>query len=520
MKRAIGIVRVSSQGQVDQYGPSTQQDDLQAKAQALNAELTDVWAYHESASDADNRPKFERLLRRLVTMGQADEISMVIFGRPDRLGRDGEAAFFYYLHLLEATARVEVRFAVDDVEPNDTNRNFLLFLHAFKAKTDAATIRRNTAGGRRKRAESGKLPTGNYPWPFDYDTRKDNGGRASGKPTINSSRAEWVRTWMQWLTAEGVTLMETCRRMEAAGVVPPSLQRFLNAGMTIDEALANRQKASLRWHPSAITRILKNTALLGKFDVIFENRESYTVISDPGLAILTESEFARVQNVLTINKQISRRTTKRDYTPLQGFIWCHCGRKAGISFKKPRYAYARCNVCRDRDDNIETMWDLVREKFTAILTDPYNVLPSLMELKDGHSRKALENQRRAIQEEIGGLDKSFDRVTRAFAILEGYREERLREQVADIKAREKRLRRELVEVEQSLKTQYETALTREHVEAVQAKIAEVVEGYDAAAWRVLFKEFDLRVILQKEAPNSMRVSLDGVSTASPVFQQV
>ncbi|MCH7653835.1 MAG: recombinase family protein, partial [Chloroflexi bacterium] len=117
----------------------------------------------------------------LVDMGQAGEIQAVAFPRPDRLGRDGEMAFFYYMHLLERTGRLEVRFAVDDVPPDSPYREDRLFKLAFSAKDYAKKLRKNTLDGRKRRAKAGKMPTGNVPWCFRYESKAMYGNRASEK---------------------------------------------------------------------------------------------------------------------------------------------------------------------------------------------------------------------------------------------------------------------------------------------------------------------------------------------------
>ena len=104
----VGVVRVSSVRQKDRYGPVTQRSEIESRAEELGVSSLDVWDYQESATQSDKRPQFDAMLQRLVEMGQAGEIKRVIFGRPDRLGRDGEQAFFCYFHLLEQTGGLEV----------------------------------------------------------------------------------------------------------------------------------------------------------------------------------------------------------------------------------------------------------------------------------------------------------------------------------------------------------------------------------------------------------------------------
>jgi len=114
-KKAIGIPRVSSRPQEDKYGYEVQKADIEGRVAALGSTLVELWKFQESATDADNRPQFNEFLHRLVAMGQSGAIHQVIFGRPDRLGRDGAANFFYYIGLLEKTGGLEVRFGEYDV---------------------------------------------------------------------------------------------------------------------------------------------------------------------------------------------------------------------------------------------------------------------------------------------------------------------------------------------------------------------------------------------------------------------
>jgi len=248
----------------------------------MDAELLDVWQYQESATNAQKRPQFDNMLHKLVAMGQAGEVDAVIFGRPDRLGRDGEQAFFYYTHLLEQIGGLQVRFARDDIDPNDPYRNFKLFMEAFKATRDAETIKRNTAQGRKARGASGKLPNGQVPWPFDYDSRKAVGDSSSGIPTINAQKAEWVKRWVQWMLGEKLSLRSLCKRMMEAGVPAP--------------------KGGHTWRNNSVSRVLKNRALLGEFYSQKLGDAPSLILKDANLAIITEQEFDAIQSIFRENR--------------------------------------------------------------------------------------------------------------------------------------------------------------------------------------------------------------------------
>ena len=500
IRQAIGIVRVSSAGQRDKYGPGAQRQEIIDASASMDIQLVDTWEYQESATSFDKRPEFNAFIHRLVAMGQAGEVDTVIFGRPDRLGRDGEDSFFYYLTVLERTGGLQVRFARDDVDPDNTHRNFLLFLHAFKAKTDAETIKRNTMGGRRRRAESGKLPTGNVPWPFDYDSRQMNGARATGLPTLSSERSAWVRRWADWILREKLSLRAVCRRMQDAGVLSPL--------------------GRLRWTPSSIKRILSHRAMLGEFYAYQQDESPLLVLRDDALAILSAEEYQRVQSVLKANKELSPRHVKYDYTPLRGFVYCHCGRKTAGNTNRSKvsdlkWGYFHCQVHRNIRANAQQLWAQAREIFAAIVTDPLQVIPALNEqLHSQESRDDLEARRRGIQAELKDLERAFERSVRMFTILDGYGEDKLMGEVDRIKSRRASLEADLEAVGEALRTDYETKLTEEKVQEVCGELAKVLDKSDAGEWRSLLRDFGFKITLQPDGEHVMRVSVNVVPSAS------
>ena len=128
--------------------------------------------------------------------------------------------------MLETEGGLQVRFARDDIDPSASDgRNIRMFMESFKATRDAATIRRNTMGGRHRRALTGKMPTSRVAWPYDMDVKKYMGEGASDKPVINNERAAWVRKWVTWILDDGVSLAVVCRRMDDAEVPTPEVQK-------------------------------------------------------------------------------------------------------------------------------------------------------------------------------------------------------------------------------------------------------------------------------------------------------
>ena len=363
------------------------------------------------------------------------------------------------------------------MDPDDPFRNFKLFLYAFKAKQDADTIRENTMRGRRQRASVGMIPNGNVPWPFDYDTRDAVGDQGTGLPSLNRERAEWVRKWADWLLVEKTSLRTLGRRMEDAGVLSP--------------------RGSTKWSPATIRRILSNRGLLGEFYAYRSGDEPVLVHSDEKLAILSVEEFQVVQNILSENRSLSIRNTKRDYTPLHGFVWCHCGRKTAVSPRKG-VGYFRCNVCRDRTVKAQILWQDAKAQLSNILTRPDQVLPALLErVKSETNKEGHEERRLAIQAELKNLDSALERTIRMFAILDGFGEDKVRDEVDRIKRRRQTLESDLEQVERSLAVDDQTKLSVGRIHEVCARLGGVLQNIGCDEWKGLLREFNFRGILQK-----------------------
>ena len=109
-------------------------------------------------------------------MGQAGAIDTVIFGRPDRLGRDGPIACGYYIEILRRLGGIEIRFGRNDIDPQDPDYERKIMQAAMKGQDDAETIKENTMEGRRERANDGLMPNGSFPWPYDYESKAAVGG--------------------------------------------------------------------------------------------------------------------------------------------------------------------------------------------------------------------------------------------------------------------------------------------------------------------------------------------------------
>ena len=144
--------------------------------------------------------------------------------------------------------------------------------------------------------------------------------------------------------------------------------------MTVD--LNNRKIKTFRygdkWHPCSVRQILRNRVLIGEWQGV----------KDYVPAIIDESEFTRVQNILNLNK--FNRGTKSDLVNIfRSMAYCgHCGQAmvvTGGTKKGLSYRYLRCsnyyqgtNVCSHNFIRLEPMEKDFLLKFLA--KDPWKLL--------------------------------------------------------------------------------------------------------------------------------------------------
>lgn len=530
MKKSVAVLRVSTSDQRKEYGPGLQLDDIQARSKSLgDDEIVEVIEIDETATDGDNRPQFNAILHRLLAKGKAGEIQRVYFARPDRLSRDGEDMFFHYVAQLERVGKLELRFGVSDVEPENPHRMVLLFFHAFKAKEDAKTIKHNTAGGRRRRAfQDKKLPTGNVPWQCRYETKAQVGDRSAGVPTgVYPERRKWLRKAWYMLCVEGLSLRAICRHLQDANVIPPKLQMYMDMGYGFDEALLKPQ-TSLRWSPSTLVRLLTHKSVLGEFWTQFDGDDGPVLIhNDESLVVFSADEYRKLEAILSSHKALSKRNTKYAYGAFQGRVYCWCGRKAAGNTNRSSvtqglfWSYFQCQLHRSTRINVQTLEHDARAMFAAIITRPEAIIPSLTR-QDGlaASREQLEAQKEGVQAEIKDLGFMRDKLLRAFMVLKDYPEEKLKAESTKLDRREQALERELAEVEQALRAEYDVSITKAYVSELARQLETIItEEATPAEYQNLLDEYSVRIFLGKEKGQAtMRVSLDAVIEPSVLLQ--
>ncbi|GGR00044.1 recombinase family protein [Deinococcus ruber] len=179
---AIGGIRVSTDQQVDKYGPDRQRADIHREAERAGLDVTD-WV-EEAISGADDERAFEN---RYYQLAREHAGLNVIFSHPNRVGRHVEVTvgIARRIHGLGGTVWIAGIGSLRD------RRNWKEFLRdAVDAENDYTNLVYNLETGREDKARRGLWPHGSPPW--GYELERNSSGIAQ-LPRIVSERAAVVR---------------------------------------------------------------------------------------------------------------------------------------------------------------------------------------------------------------------------------------------------------------------------------------------------------------------------------------
>lgn len=490
--RLVAVLRISTPGQKNRHGKERQERfEINSYAEELGVSILDTWAIQERATVFD-RPHFEACLLRAIELCKAGEIDGLILGSVDRLSRDpydGGAvcrdALRNGLKLLFAAERL-------DASKEGDQEKIIGALQAARAYVNR--LKRQTIPARRARADEGKIPNGQKTWPFDYNPN-------TGKATPNPVRAVWVKKWVEILTGGG-TVGQCCRLMEDTGIPAP--------------------KGGVKWSRSTITRILSSPELKGEFYAGYYRmvapsfyEKSVPLKSTPTLvytdkenAILTDDEWTSIQKMLDDNRALSRRNTKRDYTPLQGFVWCHCGRKAA-GYPLHRYPYFRCNVCKKPRANARKLWAEVKAGLAYLLSNPDRLIPNLNEILDDEStQEDIRGNIQARENEVQELDEALVRAGRSHIYLPGFTEEMAKREMDRILDRKAKVEVELDDLRDTLDHLTEVRISTDRVEAISQRFHLMLDDATDQEWQGLLREFGVKVVLQPDSRHRIRTRIE------------
>lgn len=210
--------------------------------------------YREVYSGEDiDRPLLEQLRDEM----RAGRVDVIITDKVDRFSRADPAITAYVMVEAEQFG-AKVGFV--EIQDDSFEGQVLAAVLAIVARVEHKRIKERTVAGRRRRItgdpEKGKPPRlmpgsmPRYGWRY-ADNEKS-------RYVIHPEQAATMERIYRELGEEGRALNAICRDLEAEGIVPPT-EALVREGYAI-----GRRKASLRWHPASVVRMLKEPCYWGE----------------------------------------------------------------------------------------------------------------------------------------------------------------------------------------------------------------------------------------------------------------
>jgi DNA invertase Pin-like site-specific DNA recombinase len=303
-RRAIGYVRVSSEGQVDGYSLDHQRDVIRrwCKERGITLQaIIDNDGRAESGVDPDRAG-----LVQLSAAVAAGGIGWVVVSKIDRLVRN----LRLHVELLRTWSEKGVNLiAVEDgiTNPDGTNTNIIINLLAFMAEMEHGRILGRIRPGLRARAAAG-LHLGAIPFGYQASTAPPTAGSGSRRAKLEIDPA-------------------------TAPIVQALFHHALHDGWGPDHlaSWARREHPQRKWSPQQIRYLLANRIYLGEHSA--EVGGQRMVIPDNHPALVTIADFDAIQQLTDHRrKDASSRINDAAAVSLLGGIGaCHlCGEKVSV----------------------------------------------------------------------------------------------------------------------------------------------------------------------------------------------
>ena len=506
--RAALYARVSSDRQEQEDTIQSQLEEL--RTQVREDEVIDWLEVTDEGYGRDNlvRPGLDRV-RDLGARGEIDHLYIQC---PDRLASG--ARLVLLVEELQGLG-IEVTFLRGSVEDTPEGK-LLLHLQGAIAEYESIKIAERTRRGKLYWARQGAMVGGHAPFGFRFIRRTDT-DRA--RLEVDGYRASVVREMYRWLVDEALSTRAIAKRLTEQGV--PTA------------------RGAVQWQPTAVARMLRNTAYKGDFVYCrYENVTPARRVSDdpyrqnrktgrkprspedwitiPVPAIVDEATWLQAQEQLRQNSLFSRRNNRRNKYLLRGLVRClRCGSKyAGVTqHGKRRYR------CMGHDASIsstgkrcapgsflaepveQAVWAAVTEAMRGpvVLVEEYE-----QRLKDvpSHDEAGLEGKQVGLA--LKRVKKQEDRVTDAY-INEAMELERYSVEMDKLRERLSQLERIATDIERREQQQTDRRMALERLEQF---CREVSNGLDAMTFEE--RQQLLRLVVERVTVEDDRVRIETV----------
>lgn len=349
MKRAVSLLRVSSDGQTrragaeEGYSIDVQREGSRHKAEALGAELIREFV---GPAQSASRGFYPALRDALDFIQQSGDIDYLIVYRLDRLARDELTQFAALAELKRAgTQLVSVTEQIDETPQGMLAMGILGAVNAYRSRDDARKI----TEGRVKKAKLGGMPSRA---PIGYlNVRQWEGANDIRTVKVDPDRAPHVQWAFQAYASGEWSLRALAEALEERGLRTVGTPKFPSRPL----------------NNSGLQRILTNPFYRGI--VRFKGVE-YAGTHEP---LVTPELFEEVQQRLTAKNLGGDRHWKHEHY-LKGTVYCSlCGSR--LVFTKctgrrgGRYDYYVCGK-RHRGDKCDLPY-LPADRVEKVVADYY-----------------------------------------------------------------------------------------------------------------------------------------------------
>ena len=430
------------------------------------------------------RPALERL-RDVAVEGRFE---VLLCHAPDRLAR----RYAYQVLLLEEFQRagIEVIFAKEPERSGTPGDELLRQFQGMIAEYERAQIAERCRRGKLHRARAGAVSVmARAPYGYRYVKRTEH---ADAFFEIDETEAPVVREIFRRYLEEGESIATIARWLTAQGVPTRTGKSGWNIGtiwgMLHNPAYAGQAAYGKTHATGAPVQARRQARLRGQRSARISREgvapHDWKRISVP--ALVTEEQFALVQQRLERSQRISPRNTKRP-SLLQGILVCrHCGyayyRCSTRSKNGKLREYYRCSgtdghrrpegrVCENRPIRLGEVDEVVWTRVLALLEDPT--------LIEAEIERRLQTMR-ATHPATGRRDALECDLTRAQTalrrLLDGYQEQlvtldELRARAPELRKREATLRAQLAALDAELHDAESYLRLTETLEGLRARLA-------------------------------------------------
>jgi site-specific DNA recombinase len=427
------------------------------------------------------RPALERLRDRAVE----GCFEVVLCHAPDRLAR----RYAYQVLLLEELARggIEVVFAKEPERAGTPEDELLRQFQGMIAEYERAQIAERCRRGKLHRARAGAVAVlANAPYGYRYVKKSEH---ADAFYEIDEVEARVVRDVFRRYVENCQSIGQIARWLSEQGVPTRTGKTAWNPatvwGMLRNPAYAGEAafgKTRTTGGPTRVTRTARQRGKRsGRSAREHLSPEHWKRIPVP--ALVTEEQFALVQDRLARNQRLSPRNTRR-VSLLQGIIAC---RECGYTFYRSSTRspngilreYYRCSgsdssrrpegrVCHNRPVRMHEIDELVWTQVLALLEDPAlieaEIERRLATLRAAHP---ASHRREGLQRDLTRAQNALRR------LLDGYQEQLIT--LEELRARTPELRKR----EATLRAQLDALDAELHDAETYLKLTETLEGFRA-----------------------------------------